>query len=257
MGASNMAIDQDVSMVTNNEIFKCKQDGIRFSKDVDRKVRVIDHGQDDSTPSTIQAEVVWVYFRARKCMSPSYPAPSITSTLLYNGKEMTPYGVSVVFMNMWFTDPSCKDEVTKAWSRGSHPDAVENLLLQLENCSNELVQWNQNTFGHVDKATYAILQCPLAVHVWGGSGPDMMLWSTRYRTPADGILKAWEALDKDSFGDFLTVMWERWNAHNCFIFKRPDNNLSVLGKRAIAFIRSFHELQDVELSHQTTLHPNS
>jgi len=53
------------------------------------------------------------------------------------------------FENMWFTDPSCKDVVIEVWSRRSHPDAVENLLLQLENCSNELIKWNQDTFRHV------------------------------------------------------------------------------------------------------------
>ncbi|KAJ8428491.1 hypothetical protein Cgig2_029944 [Carnegiea gigantea] len=107
-----------------------------------------------------------------------------------------------------------------------------------------------------DTTTHAILECPLAVQLWGGSGLDTALWSTRHRTLADCVAKARETLDKDSFGDFLAVMWECWNARNRFIFRRPDNNLSVLGKRVIAFVRSFHELQNVELSPHTTPHPN-
>ncbi|KAJ8444433.1 hypothetical protein Cgig2_005955 [Carnegiea gigantea] len=139
VGASNMAIDHDVSMITNNETFKCKQDDIRLSKDGDHKVR--------------------------------------------------------------------------------------------------------------DTAMHAILECPLVVQIWGGSGLDTTLWSTHC------ISKARENLDKDAFVDFLAVMWECWNAHNCFVFRRPDNNLSVLGKRAIAFVHSFRELQNVELPPQTMLHP--
>ncbi|KAJ8437526.1 hypothetical protein Cgig2_027601 [Carnegiea gigantea] len=106
-----------------------------------------------------------------------------------------------------------------------------------------------------DTVTHAILECPLAVQIWGGSDLDTTLWFTRHRTLADCIAKAGENLDKDTFGDFLAVMWECWNARNLFIFRRPDNNLSVLGEGAIVFVRSFRELQNIELSPQTTLHP--
>ena len=50
---------------------------------------------------------------------------------------------------MWFTDPSCKDVVTLAWSSTFHPDVVDNLLSWIANCSEELTRWNQKTFGHV------------------------------------------------------------------------------------------------------------
>ncbi|KAJ8442649.1 hypothetical protein Cgig2_003693 [Carnegiea gigantea] len=48
------------------------------------------------------------------------------------------------------------------------------------------------------------------------SGSDLTdtLWSPKFRFLLDYIENANEKLDQDSFGDFLGVMWECWNARN-------------------------------------------
>ena len=48
-------------------------------------------------------------------------------------------------------------------------------------------------------------------------------------------------LGPQEFGEFIAIVWECWNGHNCFIFGRPDGRLEVLGDTAVAFVRSYHE----------------
>ncbi|KAJ8431514.1 hypothetical protein Cgig2_009751 [Carnegiea gigantea] len=72
-----------------------------------------------------------------------------------------------------------------------------------------------------DMPTYAVLECPLAIEVWSGSGLDESLWTSTYRTLMDCIVQAMQSLSDDSFGDFLAIMWECWNARNRFIFGTP------------------------------------
>ncbi|KAJ8436631.1 hypothetical protein Cgig2_029877 [Carnegiea gigantea] len=87
-----------------------------------------------------------------------------------------------------------------------------------------------------DTPSHAILECPLALDAWHGSGIDEDFWTPRFRTLADCIANASHTLDDDAFGDFLAVMWECWNARNRFIFSTPDRNLATLGKRALDFL---------------------
>jgi len=101
--------------------------------------------------------------------------------------------------------------------------------------------------GHVEESgTHAVLECPIASHVWQGSGLDESLWTTKYRTPTDCIDRAKRLLDGDGFVDFLAVLWECWNAHNRFIFSKPDGNLHTLGRRAIDFVKSYRDAKESE-----------
>ncbi|KAJ8421550.1 hypothetical protein Cgig2_017397 [Carnegiea gigantea] len=43
---------------------------------------------------------------------------------------------------------------------------------------------------------------------------------------------------------FVAVAWQIWNARNRFIFKRPDDNLSRLSRRAIEFVVGYREAKD-------------
>lgn len=54
-----------------------------------------------------------------------------------------------MFENMWFIEPTSNDVVTSGWSSISNLDAVENLLCRIDRCSDELINWNQTTFGHM------------------------------------------------------------------------------------------------------------
>ncbi|KAJ8430221.1 hypothetical protein Cgig2_009399 [Carnegiea gigantea] len=96
--------------------------------------------------------------------------------------------------------------------------------------------------GHMeDSATHAVLECPLAANIWAGNC----------------IEQASKKMNMNSFGDFLAVMWECWNAYNYFIFKTPEQHLEVLGKRAIAYIYNFREQQAVESSPSSAPHPST
>ncbi|KAJ8421953.1 hypothetical protein Cgig2_004412 [Carnegiea gigantea] len=57
--------------------------------------------------------------------------------------------------------------------------------------------------------THAVLECPLASQVWQGCGIDSSLWASAFHTLADCLDNARKSLDKDHFGDFLAIMWER------------------------------------------------
>jgi len=55
--------------------------------------------------------------------------------------------------------------------------------------------------GHaVDTITHAILECPLAAHIWTGSGIVELLWSPKFLTVSDCPAKAPEKLTNDLFG---------------------------------------------------------
>ncbi|KAJ8445551.1 hypothetical protein Cgig2_012439 [Carnegiea gigantea] len=105
--------------------------------------------------------------------------------------------------------------------------------------------------GHAeDTLTHEVLECPLVLDVWKGSGIDDNLWTPRFRTLADCITNASCTLDEDVFGDFLAVMWDCWNARNRFIFSIPNSNVATLGRRALDFVRSYR------LHHETSSLPH-
>ncbi|KAJ8452986.1 hypothetical protein Cgig2_014749 [Carnegiea gigantea] len=106
-----------------------------------------------------------------------------------------------------------------------------------------------------DTPTHAVLECPLAIEVWSGSGLDESLWASKYRTFMDCIVQAMQLLSEDSFGDFLAIMWECWNARNRFIFGTPESNLSILGKRALSFVRSYRLHHEATALTHGTVHP--
>jgi len=112
--------------------------------------------------------------------------------------------------------------------------------------------------GHPEKSTtHVILDCPLALSIWTDCGLDAELWESRYPTPMDCIDGARVKLNKDKFREFLAVMWECWNVHNRFIFKRPECDLHVLSKRAIAFVHSFREHCELDRAASLPHHPSS
>ncbi|KAJ8423958.1 hypothetical protein Cgig2_007562 [Carnegiea gigantea] len=57
----------------------------------------------------------------------------------------------LMFENIWFTEPACKDMVTATWFSTSHANAVDNLLSRLSKCSSELDHWNRTSFGNVSQ----------------------------------------------------------------------------------------------------------
>lgn len=62
--------------------------------------------------------------------------------------------------------------------------------------------------GHPEEMdTHALLECPIALPIWEGSGLDPNLWTTKYCTIGDCIIKVSDHLEQD-FGDFLAVLWE-------------------------------------------------
>ena len=47
------------------------------------------------------------------------------------------------FENMWITDPSSHDVISNAWKQVSGSDAMENLLMKVYRCSQELKLWKK------------------------------------------------------------------------------------------------------------------
>jgi len=99
--------------------------------------------------------------------------------------------------------------------------------------------------GNVEETnTHAVLECLLASQIWEGRTFDESLWTTKYWMLANCLDRPRRILDHNSFGDFLAVLWEYWNARNRFIFNRQEGNLHTLGKRAIDFVKSYCEVQE-------------
>ncbi|KAJ8420194.1 hypothetical protein Cgig2_023774 [Carnegiea gigantea] len=68
---------------------------------------------------------------------------------------------------------------------------------------------------------------------------DNRFWDIRVRTMVDCFKAAMENINLDELGEFLAVLWECWNARNCFIFQTPSKSLAILGARAISFVRGY------------------
>ncbi|KAJ8422423.1 hypothetical protein Cgig2_003003 [Carnegiea gigantea] len=115
-----------------------------------------------------------------------------------------------------------------------------------------------NICGHMEETdTHAVLSCPLVTEVWQGCDLDTSLWTEPFRTLADCLDKARHSLDENDFGNFLAVIWKCWIVRNRFIFGTPDQNLSILGKRAMDFVAPYREAQQDEVSLQPTRYPTS
>lgn len=54
-------------------------------------------------------------------------------------------------------------------------------------------------------------------------------------------------MSSNKLGDFLAILWECWNAGNCFIFGKPDRDLSVLAAKALAFVISHREVHALDV----------
>ncbi|KAJ8444399.1 hypothetical protein Cgig2_026603 [Carnegiea gigantea] len=71
----------------------------------------------------------------------------------------------------------------------------------------------------------------------------------------DCLYKARGDLGADAFGDFVTILWEIWNAGNRFVFAHRDHNPTTLSKQALAFVKHFRHIRE----HESTLsasHPS-
>ena len=96
--------------------------------------------------------------------------------------------------------------------------------------------------GHYEETNvHALFECPLAEGVWEGTEFSSEIWTSKYRAPVDGFIAVKASLSREELGNFTMVIWELWNARNRFIFGTLDKNIGLLGKRAIAFVRNYHE----------------
>ena len=48
----------------------------------------------------------------------------------------------------------------------------------------------------------------------------------------------------DDLGLFVAILWECWNAHNRFIFRALDKDVSQLSKRAVNFVMSYRQMKE-------------
>ncbi|KAJ8443070.1 hypothetical protein Cgig2_004275 [Carnegiea gigantea] len=78
---------------------------------------------------------------------------------------------------------------------------------------------------------------------------DAKLWQT--------LWNASQSLSEDLFGDFLAIMLKCWNARNRFIFGTPESKLTILGKRALALVRSYRLHHKVNALTHGTVDPSA
>ena len=50
---------------------------------------------------------------------------------------------------MRFAEPSCREVLVSVWESSCSPNVVENRLLKLNICADELGNWNKDTFKHL------------------------------------------------------------------------------------------------------------
>ncbi|KAJ8430527.1 hypothetical protein Cgig2_012926 [Carnegiea gigantea] len=63
--------------------------------------------------------------------------------------------------------------------------------------------------GHIEELDiHASLKCLFASRIWQGCKINKSLWAGRFRSLADCLDQAKRSLDRDSFGDFLAILWE-------------------------------------------------
>ncbi|KAJ8452108.1 hypothetical protein Cgig2_016689 [Carnegiea gigantea] len=62
------------------------------------------------------------------------------------------HGRQFRFENMWSLDPSCTDIIKQVRAGRCSDDATNNLLSKVGQCSEKLVQWNKEKFGHYGDA---------------------------------------------------------------------------------------------------------
>jgi len=106
-----------------------------------------------------------------------------------------------------------------------------------------------------DTDIHILLHCPLAFQVWMGSDFPQELWESNFPSVAECIIKAGNSLDHARLGEFVAVLWEVWNARNCFLFGKPDRFLGRLACRAIGFVKSFREVHEAEIV-EGVVHPS-
>ena len=86
----------------------------------------------------------------------------------------------------------------------------------------------------------------MAFPILEGSNIDNGLWMSRFWSMEDCFALAMKTLENDQLGNFTAILWEIWNARNCFLFGRPDKTVSTLSKRAISFVHNYCMAQERE-----------
>ncbi|KAJ8428778.1 hypothetical protein Cgig2_014386 [Carnegiea gigantea] len=100
---------------------------------------------------------------------------------------------------------------------------------------------------------HALLEWPLVIAIWEGSGIDHRFWALRVRVMADCILRALKEMNYDEFGELLAILWECWNTRNRVVFKKSYRRPQILGERAILFMRSYRASHAQETEKQPSL----
>jgi len=97
---------------------------------------------------------------------------------------------------------------------------------------------------YLESEVHILLQCPLALQVWGRSTMDNNHWAQNFPSMRDCLEQAAAEMDLDQLGEFVAICWEIWNARNRHVFGRPDSNLEVLSSRGVKFVISYRELRE-------------
>ncbi|KAJ8441855.1 hypothetical protein Cgig2_004466 [Carnegiea gigantea] len=89
--------------------------------------------------------------------------------------------------------------------------------------------------GYMEQSNvHDVLEHPVIVLICEGSSVKHYLWGSHFCALRDYIEQAIWKLNYNHLGELITMMWECWNARNQCMFKRADNNVSLLGARAIS-----------------------
>lgn len=100
-----------------------------------------------------------------------------------------------------------------------------------------------------DTNIHALFKCPFAMKVWMFSGVEEQYWNHHFLSIKDWVsmllLKDGSQMGS-SIEDAVAVAWGIWSARNRALHGKADRELSRIVVNAIAFVRSYHELQSIE-----------
>ncbi|KAJ8441607.1 LOW QUALITY PROTEIN: hypothetical protein Cgig2_023760 [Carnegiea gigantea] len=100
------------------------------------------------------------------------------------------------------------------------------LILNLPLCESwpsDKIIWHYNSVcGHPEEMdTHTVLKCPMATHIWEGSGLADAPWTTKFLTLTDYNATASKTLEPDALGDFSAD----------FVLRDHDGNVMLAGSK--------------------------
>ncbi|KAJ8429000.1 hypothetical protein Cgig2_025667 [Carnegiea gigantea] len=106
-----------------------------------------------------------------------------------------------------------------------------------------LFGWKVGAQALATKPNLAKRLTPLDMRYEGGSNFDEELWQVRVSAIINVVGRAAKILGMDKLGEFVAMMWERWNSHNRFIFGEREGRRAGLAQRAVMFVHNFRALR--------------